>query len=229
MEEKELDKVAAFDTLFTTNRIQMYKVLLSYLPPSFQRNLAVYIKLSELHYTLSFFNRHPRASLCSPALGAFSPNGQRSSFPIMGQGFSFTDNERFSRLFDDISPYLSQREQNRLAQMKNMMQSMKNMQEMMEMMEMMKSLFPEGMGTSDNMNFDPSMLTQIMQMMNFVPEPAADFSADSAAGSATNPSFADISVPDASYDSAAAPFASADMHANDIPKFTSEEKTLPEI
>ncbi|MCM1186662.1 MAG: hypothetical protein NC251_09055 [Lachnoclostridium sp.] len=170
MEEKELDKVTAFDTLFTTNRIRMYKVLLSYLPPSFQRNLAVYIKLSELHYTLSFFNRHPRANLCGspygPPFGSFPANGQRSSSPITGQGFSFMDNEGFSRLFDDISPYLSQREQNRLAQMKNIMQSMKNMQEMMEMMEIMKSLFPEDTGNFDNMNFDPSMLTQIMQMMN---------------------------------------------------------------
>lgn len=204
MEGKELDKVAAFDTLFTTNRIQMYKVLLSYMPPSFQKTLAIYIKFSELHYTLSFFNRHPHASLCS-------------SSHTGGQGFSYADSEGFSHLFDDLSPYLSQGEQNRFAQMKNMMQSMKNMQEMMEMMEMMKSLFPEGMEnfagdsmgnfmgdfsgcSSENsteysaeppspinnnflsmlsalsgmggmpnmpgMDFDPSMLSQAMQMMN---------------------------------------------------------------
>lgn len=174
MEEKEFDKVTAFDTLFTTNHIQMYKVLLAYLPPSFQKTLAVYIKLSELYYTLAFFNRHPRASLCG---SSFSPR----------QDFSYTDSEGFSRLFDDISPYLSPGEQNRFAQIKNMMQSMKNMQEMMEMMEMMKSLFPEGMGTftgdgmpnMPDMNFDPSMLAQVMQMMNGV--------ADSTTESATSP------------------------------------------
>lgn len=174
MEEKEFDKVTAFDTLFTTNHIQMYKVLLAYLPPSFQKTLAVYIKLSELYYTLTFFNRHPRASLCG---SSFSPR----------QDFSYTDSEGFSRLFDDISPYLSPGEQNRFAQIKNMMQSMKNIQEMMEMMEMMKSLFPEGMGTftgdgmpnMPDMNFDPSILAQAMQMMNGV--------ADSTTESATSP------------------------------------------
>lgn len=225
MEEKEFDKVTAFDTLFTTNRIQMYKVLLAYLPPSFQKTLAVYIKLSELYYTLTFFNRHPRASLCGSVFSA-------------RQDFSYGDSEGFSRLFDDISPYLSPEEQNHFTKIKNMMQSMKNMQEMMEMMEMMKSLFPEGtgnvpenftgnfngdsmgdfmgnfagcsaesptecsaespsfvnnnflsvlsalsgMGGMPNMpdiNFDPSMLAQAMQMMN----PTADSAAESATGS----------------------------------------------
>lgn len=175
MEGKELDKVTAFDTLFTTNRIQMYKVLLSYLPPSFQKTLAVYIKLSELQYTLSFFNRHPRANLCS------------SSLPV-GQGAACSDSEGLSNLFDDLSPYLSQGEQNRFAQMKNMMQSMRNMQEMMEMMEMMKSMFPDGMGsfTGDSMswmsnmpdmNFDPSMLEMVMQMMNSMTDSTAESTA----------------------------------------------------
>lgn len=174
MEGKELDKVTAFDTLFTTNRIQMYKVLLSYIPISYQRTLAVYIKLAELNYTLSFLKRHPHAHLCASA-----------SVSAAQQTSVHTDNESFSQLIDDVSPYLSPEERGRFSQMKNMMQSMKNLQEMMEMMEMMKSLFPEGMGGSEDgggspinsdflsvlsgmsgMDFDPSMLSQMMQMMN---------------------------------------------------------------
>lgn len=182
MEEKELDKVAAFDTLFTTNHIQMCKVLLSYLPAPYQSTLAVYIKLAELNYTFSFLKRHPRAYLGSfPPIRAASDNSD-SSISLNGtnswnsanswdntnswksansDGFGNSWNginsdgfgnstglnsENFTRLIDDISPYLSYTQRSRFQQMKNMMQNMKNLQEMMEMVEMLKSLFPEGMG-----------------------------------------------------------------------------------
>lgn len=37
MDEKGQDKVMAFDTLFTTNHLQMLKVLTSYLDPAAQK------------------------------------------------------------------------------------------------------------------------------------------------------------------------------------------------
>ncbi len=128
------DKVVAFDTLFTTNHIQMLKVLLSYMEPSRQKTIAVYIKFMELQYTISFFNRHPSSAL---------PNFRRE------------ETFNASKLCDELLPLCGRAEQEQLKQMKNMCQSFENMQEMMQMMEMMKSLFPEG----DNpFGGDPSAL-----------------------------------------------------------------------
>ena len=123
MDEKGQDKVAAFDTLFTTNHIQMLKVLLTYLEPSAQRSIAVYIKWLELQYTLSFFRRYPGASL--------------KGLP-REEGFDAT------RLCDEMLPYCAPREKNQLQSMKSMFQNLSNAQEMMEMMQTMKELFPEG-------------------------------------------------------------------------------------
>lgn len=134
MEGKELDKVTAFDTLFTTNHIQMCKVLLSYLPLSHQKLLAVYIKFSELIYTLSFFQNHPGAHLAGFCADAS---------PFTGRDASGQNEADFPRMCDELMPYLSPAERDRVSQMKSMMQNMKNMQDMMEMMQMMKELFPE--------------------------------------------------------------------------------------
>lgn len=129
MEGKEEDKVAAFDTLFTTNHIQMCKVLISYLDPPTRRIMAVYIKLAELNYTLSFLKRHPHAMFSA------DPSPVK---PDM------------ATICEEVQPYLSEAEQSRLQSVIGAMQSFRNLQDMMEMMQMMKELFPEGaMGEGD--------------------------------------------------------------------------------
>lgn len=128
MEEKELHKVLAFDTLFTTNYIQMLKILLTYLSPSGQKSLAIYIKFLELQYTISYFNKHP--------YGALNGLPKEESFSIV-------------KLCDEILPLLNPAEQEKIIQMKNMLQTFENMQEMMQMMQMMQEMFPEGMPLSD--------------------------------------------------------------------------------
>ena len=65
MDDKRIDKAAAFDTLFTSNRIQILKILAYYMDPRLLKGLAVYIKMSELQYTLTLFRRHPETSLCN--------------------------------------------------------------------------------------------------------------------------------------------------------------------
>lgn len=55
MDDKRIDKAAAFDTLFTSNRIQILKILAYYMDPRLLKGLAVYIKMSELQYTLTLF------------------------------------------------------------------------------------------------------------------------------------------------------------------------------
>ena len=69
MEEKGTSPVTAFDSLFTTNKIQMLKVLLAWIPPSQQNMFAVYIKFLELQHALTLLHRP----------GALFPNSRRLS------------------------------------------------------------------------------------------------------------------------------------------------------
>ncbi len=48
------EAIIAFDTLYTTNHMQMLKLLFPYLDMENQHKLAVYIKWQELQYTLNF-------------------------------------------------------------------------------------------------------------------------------------------------------------------------------
>lgn len=136
MEENEMGSITAFDSLFTTNRIQMMKILLPYLKADQQGALAVCIKMMELNYTLSFFKNNPHA------------------MPVRLPQKSDT-----SRIWDEILPFCGPAERGKVENMKNMMQNMKQMQEMMETMQMMQEMFPEGM---DLENMD---LSSIMEMM----------------------------------------------------------------
>lgn len=123
MAENGQEKIVAFDTLFTNNQIQMLKILLTYMKPSQQKSMAVYIKFMELQYTISFFKIHPSSSL---------PNSHNE------------ENLNASRLCDEILPLCSPSEQEKIGNLKKMMQNFENMQEMMQMVQMMKDLFPEG-------------------------------------------------------------------------------------
>lgn len=137
MDDKRIDKAAAFDTLFTSNRIQILKILAYYMDPRFLKGLAVYIKLSELQYTLALFRRHPETSL-----------GLASS----------SVNENFAgELCSDLMPLCDEAQKASLQQMTQMMDNIHNFQEMMEMVQTMQELFPEGF--SDLSGMDPSMLS----------------------------------------------------------------------
>ncbi len=142
MTENGQEKITAFDTLFTTNQIQMLKILLTYMEPAQQKHMAVYIKLMELKYTISFFKIHPSSSL---------PNSHS------GENFNT------SRLCDEIIPFCSPAEQEKINNIKKMMQNFENMQEMMQMVQMMKDLFPEGEGPFGG---DPSEIFSGMSGMS---------------------------------------------------------------
>ena len=183
MEEKGKEAIAAFDTVFTTNRIQMMKVFLSYLAPELQSGLAVYIKFSELQYVLQLARQFPGRPM-------LHGRGTVLSFKSLSDGSLFgKDRTGVLELLDELLPFSSPSERSRILNLKNMLLSMSRMQEMMDMIDMMKDLFPEGMGDSSG-NFgdifsamagmsgsegmsgmadmfsgvDPSTLAQFMQM-----------------------------------------------------------------
>ena len=123
MEETQLKKVMAFDNLFTTNRIQILKILLSYMAPSTQKTLAIYIKFLELQYTLTLFQNYPDTSLL---------------------GFDTENTFDISKLCSEILPFCGRDEQEKILQMRSMMENFDKMQEMMQMVQMMQEMFPDG-------------------------------------------------------------------------------------
>lgn len=124
MAENGQEKIVAFDTLFTTNQIQILKILLSYMDPAHQKHMAVYIKFLELQYTLSFFREYPASRRVVPS----------------------EETMDVTNLCAEILPFCSPSEQEMLQNMRNTYQSFQNMQEMMQMVQMMKDMFPEGDG-----------------------------------------------------------------------------------
>lgn len=120
MNQKEHDKILAFDTLFTNNHIQMLKILMPLFDVSVQRHIAVYIKYLELQYTITFSKRH--------------------SFPFFPKS---ADTHSVCR---EILPYCSAPEKQKVQQMEQLFASIQNYREMMDMVSMMKDMFPEGDG-----------------------------------------------------------------------------------
>lgn len=114
------DKILAFDSIYTNNHIQMYKLLLPYFEPEMQKKMAIYIKFMEFQYTLSYFKNHPYA--CQP----------RQPMPDADV------------LCKELSPYCNREEKQKLDRFSRYSSSVKNAQEMMEMAAMMKDMFPEG-------------------------------------------------------------------------------------
>lgn len=124
METIKNEQIYAFDSLYTTNHIQMLKILLPCLPPPLQKNLALYIKFLELRYTISFLNAHP--------------------YVLSGCGFDKKYKEQEIPL-DDLLPYLTPGEAENFRQLQKSMDMMKQFSKMQKNMEALKGILPEGM------------------------------------------------------------------------------------
>lgn len=124
MEAIKNEQIYAFDSLYTTNHIQMLKILLPCLNPPLQRNLALYIKFLELRYTISFLSTHP--------------------YVISGCGF---DKEHRGQEIpvEDLLPYLTPEEAKNIRQLQKGMDMMKQFANMQKNMEALKGILPEGM------------------------------------------------------------------------------------
>ena len=133
MDKKQTDKIAAFDTLYTTNHIQMLKILVPVVGKEFRHKLAIYIKYMEFQYALSLAKSSPLSfGLCSES------------------GSSSVD---FSEICDELFPFCTEKEQAMIQNLKNMQGALKQYKELEAAMSMMKELFPEGTNFSGNAGF----------------------------------------------------------------------------
>ena len=124
METIKNEQIYAFDSLYTTNHIQMLKILLPCLNPPIQKNLALYIKFLELRYTISFLSAHP--------------------YVLSGCGF---DKERGAQDIpvDDLLPFLTPQEAENFRHIQKSMEMMKQFSSMQKNLESLKGILPEGM------------------------------------------------------------------------------------
>ena len=128
------DKINVFDSLFTTNHIQMLKILLSYIQPPMQGRLAIYVRFLELTYTMRFFTQNPYAGWSAAGLSLFASPAPDAA-PISGTAFS--------GLLDELLPFCDFEDRERLQSLKNTMQNIQNIQETMEMFDMLRDIAPE--------------------------------------------------------------------------------------
>ena len=122
MENHEIDPIIAFDTLYTSNQMQMLKVILPYMQPQMQQMIAVYIKLNELIIAFRF----SKGTTCSPS--------SKKEFDL-------------SSLLKDLSPFMSDSEKEMANQFVSMQENMEQFKQMSEMMQMMNDMggSPESM------------------------------------------------------------------------------------
>lgn len=120
MEKHDKDFLQTFDALYTTNQIQIMKILLPYCNPDSRRGLAVMIKFMEFDYTLRLTRTHPESF-------------QEEALP-----FSLSD------ICDKVKNYCSPQVRSMLEQF----QSIQNAMQMYEEMKQYMDLF-QGMSTND--------------------------------------------------------------------------------
>lgn len=150
--KEDSSNVMAFDALYTNNQIQKLKVILPYIEPSMQKNMAVYIKYMELKYTMELCKRHP-FQICSAPDTKERPD--------------------FKKLCRELKIYCTEKEAKQLEQMESMLQTMEMYQEMSQTMSAMQELFPD-MGAGDA-NGMPGMGMEELLMGMLSPEQKAMF------------------------------------------------------
>lgn len=125
MENNNLDSITAFDTLYTTNHLQMMKILLPHLQADMQPAIAIYIKLNEFLFALRF---------------------SKESRHHVNSGSSQKEVD-IQALICEISPYLNGNEKEMLKQLADMKDNMEKFQQISQMMQMMDGMSdsPESM------------------------------------------------------------------------------------
>lgn len=123
----EAPNVTAFDTLYTTNRLQKLKILLPCLEYPLQKYLAVYIKYSELQYTLTCGGSASLQSCAYPASAMSACAGMPD----------------LSELCRQLRLYSTPEEIRQLEQLQSTLQTIQTYQEMQETLQSMQELFPD--------------------------------------------------------------------------------------
>lgn len=111
MAQKQTIPMTPFDSLISSEQLQMMKLLLPYMPPGTQKFFAFYVKFLELQHTVRFF--------------------QNFHTDYIGLGLSESPPSPLD-LFRDIQPYMSPKDSESLSQLLNLLEMLKSIQSMSE-------------------------------------------------------------------------------------------------
>lgn len=125
--------IDAFDKLFDTQSLSLYKIIYSFFPQQYKKYLCILIKFAELKI----------------ALAAISETIKKEEN---------TPSKDFNYFFECVSPYLTNDQEKLFDTFKNIHQSIKQYQDLMEMFHVMQELFPDQ--SSDSME---SVMKTILQ------------------------------------------------------------------
>ncbi|MDD2973436.1 MAG: hypothetical protein PHE02_15055 [Lachnospiraceae bacterium] len=155
MSEKDVDHVLAFDTLYTTNHIQMMKILLPHLPKDQKNQFAVMIKYMELQYAIAYAEKTKhQINICT----ASHPE------PI-----------DFSTLFDELQPYCTEAEKKNFSHMKETFQTLHMFQDLQKYKDLFSSMSGSSTDNNGDSNGDSNMdFSQMLKGM-LSPEQQAMF------------------------------------------------------
>ena len=143
MEELNDDCIKKFDAKYSTNKIQCLKVISSFVTPSIQNLLAVYIKFLEIKLCLSRLDNHIN----------------------LNDIVHCTEQINIPNLISELMPFLSPTEQAKMNQIKQTLSQLEHYQSLMSTFQMMQDLFGDG---KDNPfgNLSPDMdMSELSSMM----------------------------------------------------------------
>ncbi len=115
------ENIHQFNSYYSSNQLQLLKVIFPHLNSKMQNNLAVYIKFLELKLTLENTYRYPHSC-----------------------------HVETMELLDELLEISTGEERHRIMNMKNTFQNLHQVQETMETIQMMQEMFPEGANIFEN-------------------------------------------------------------------------------
>ena len=145
MEETGNDAVLLFDTLYTTNHIQMLKVLLPYIESEQRNKIALLIKFQELQYTLRYTKSHTISLLASEE--------------------EKNDKPDLVKMLSAILPYCTEAEQKMFKQLLNLKSNMDRYQEMAQMMKLLEPILSSDDSKKEDSAKDDMNLSSILSAM----------------------------------------------------------------
>ncbi|HJA94555.1 MAG TPA: hypothetical protein H9717_15825 [Candidatus Eisenbergiella merdipullorum] len=122
MGKQDQDSIQAFDALYTTNQIQILKILLPFCPSETRKSLVVMIRFLELQYALAFVRSNPECFRDPP--------------------IPFSLNE----IYEKISSYCPPQLRSMLEQIRSMQNAMQMYEEMKQVMELFGGTDQDGEG-----------------------------------------------------------------------------------
>lgn len=129
-----MDHIAAFDTLYTNNHIQILKLLLPCLPKDKQYFGAIFIKYLELQYVIHYGKQ-------------------------LAQGSCYNSDQKpdYAKLCHDILPYCTEKEAHIVNSIQNMLQTFETFKSMQSMLELFAPSDVEGDNAGSGFDFSSLM------------------------------------------------------------------------